>query len=196
MHGVRCWLCCALHPRMISNSPVSRLIGNVTARTLLQGLIIFSIPRTLFRFSSKLLRSFNSSTSLSSTIPAARSKNSSTISKKLGSSPSVSESADMDRHWLTSAWLPRETDEPFCKMFCEFLLAWMALLARALNMMARAWHLSLSKLLSSRRPLVKQVPTGLSQRKQAADNKRPLDKNHLDLPSEVWRSRDQIWPIT
>lgn len=79
--GVRCWECWALHASMISKSPLSRLTGKVNCNTWLHGLITAKIPRIFFRLFSGVSRDLLSSTILSSTMPAARSKNISTISK-------------------------------------------------------------------------------------------------------------------
>lgn len=81
LHGVRWWLCWALHACILMNSPLSRFIGNDKPSTALQGLIIDSTPRTTASFSLLLCAlSRHPATRRLSESDAARSKNFSTVS--------------------------------------------------------------------------------------------------------------------
>lgn len=93
LQGVLCWLCWARYPSTTSHSPLSLLMGKDTLKTWLQGLMMRRIPRTRFLFCSGVSLVLRSSTSLSSTMEAPRSKKPSTILKKLGSSGWSAESA-------------------------------------------------------------------------------------------------------
>ncbi|TNN68412.1 hypothetical protein EYF80_021333 [Liparis tanakae] len=84
--GVLCWLCWARYASTTSHSPLSLRMGKDMLRTWLQGLMMRRMPRTRFFFCSGVSLVRRSSTSLSSTMLAPRSKKPSTIRKKLGSS--------------------------------------------------------------------------------------------------------------